>query len=294
MEKIIVIVGPTGVGKTKLSIALAKEFNGEIINADSMQVYKGLDIGTAKIKEEEKEGIPHHLFDIKQVEENYTVFDYQRDARRVIEEIRSRGKTPVMVGGTGLYIKAALYDYEFKKEEINDSFDELTNEELLQRIDMKLPNHGLHVNNRKRLIRTLNKLENNSYEEKPKGDNLLYDAIFVGLTTDRTILYDRINQRVDHMINDGLLEEVKSFYDREVHSKAIQTGIGYKECYSYFDGLLSEEDTISLIKQNSRNYAKRQYTWFRHQMNIKWFDVDFDHFQATVSTIITYIKEALL
>lgn len=294
MKKIIVVVGPTGVGKTKLSIALAKALDGEIINADSMQVYQGMDIGTAKIKEEEKEGIPHHLFDIKKVEEEYNVFDYQRDARNIIEDVINRGKTPIMVGGTGLYIKAALYDYEFHKEEEKDLLEEYSNEELLKEIIQHDPNSNLHVNNRRRLIRAFHKIKNQTYGTESKGDNLLYDAIFIGLTTDRNTLYERINHRVDQMIAEGLLEEVELFYQKKINSKAIQTGIGYKECYLYFDGTINREEAIELIKKNSRHYAKRQYTWFRHQMNVTWFAVDFTNFKNTVDIIIKHIKEALL
>ena len=287
MKKIIVIVGPTGVGKTKLSVKLAQKLNGEIINADSMQVYKKLDIGTAKITEEEKEGIPHHLFDICDVYQNYTIFDYQRDARKVIDEIINRNKTPIMVGGSGLYIKAALYDYKLVNEEFHSEFTELTNEELLNEIK-KVHETDIHVNNRKRLIRELNKIKNNSVNisdiNKP-----LYDIIIIGLTTDRDKLYDIINNRVDKMINNGLINEVKGLYDNKIFTKAIDTGIGYKELYEYFKGNLTLDESIDLIKKNSRNFAKRQYTFFNHQMKVTWFDVDFNNFDKTVTEVYNYI-----
>ena len=287
MKKIIVIVGPTGVGKTKLSVKLAQKLNGEIINADSMQVYKKLDIGTAKITEEEKEGIPHHLFDICDVYQNYTIFDYQRDARKAIDEMLKRNKTPIMVGGSGLYIKAALYDYKLVNEEFHSEFTELTNEELLNEIK-KVHETDIHVNNRKRLVRELNKIKNNSVNisdiNKP-----LYDIVIIGLTTDRDKLYDIINNRVDKMINNGLINEVKGLYDNKIFTKAIDTGIGYKELYEYFKGNLTLDESINLIKKNSRNFAKRQYTFFNHQMKVTWFDVDFNNFDKTVTEVYNYI-----
>lgn len=209
---VIVITGPTCVGKTKLSIELAKKLNGEVINADSTQVYKNLDIATAKITEEEKENISHHLFDIKDITEDYTVCDYQKDARLKINEILSRGKVPIMVGGTGLYIKAALYDYEFEPEEkelLND-YNGLTNAELYDRLTKLDSNHNIHINNRKRLVRALNYITstNKKYSEKEKTDKLLYNTVFIGLTTNRSILYDKINNRVDKMIKLGLLSQI--------------------------------------------------------------------------------------
>lgn len=288
MKKIIVITGPTGVGKTKLSIELAKKINGEIINADSMQVYRGLDIGTAKIKEEEKEGIPHHLFDICDVNDNYTIFNYQHDARFKINEIIKKNKTPILVGGSGLYIKAALYDYRLVNEEFHSEFDELSNEEILSEIK-KVHDTDIHVNNRKRLIRELNKIKNNSVNVS-EINKPLYDIIIIGLTTDREKLYNIIDKRVDKMIEEGLISEVNNLYNKNINSKAIQTGIGYKELYKYFNGEITLDDAINLIKKNSRNFAKRQYTFFNHQMNVNWFNVDFDNFNNTVNDVYDYIN----
>lgn len=281
---IYVICGPTGVGKTKLSVSLAKHFNGIVVNADSMQVYKNLNIGTAKVTEEEKEGVPHLLFDVVYPTEMYTIFDYQRDLRRVIDD--NKGKDIILVGGSGLYIKAGLYDYKFALEESHKTFDEYSNEELLEMVKKKDSTSDIHVNNRKRLIRKLNQKE-----VSLDGDKLLFDAKFIGLTTSREKLYDRINKRVDKMMEDGLLEEVKSLYDEGIRSKAIMTGIGYKELYEYFDNKLSLEEAISLIKSRSRHYAKRQYTWFNNQMDVKWFDVDFDNFNNTVNEVIEYLEK---
>ena len=278
---IICIVGPTGVGKTKLSVELAKKYNGIVINADAMQVYKGMNIGTAKIKEEEKESIPHYLFDIVDVNKNYTVFDYQKDARKLIEE--HKDKTIIFVGGTGLYLKSALYNYEFPdNNEIQNTYDDLTNEELYKLAIKKDANMDIHQN---RLIRFLNK-EN---KELPPC-NPLYEAIYIGLTCDREILYERINKRVDLMFEEGLEKEVKSFYDKKINSKALTTAIGYKELYMYFDGSITIEEAKELIKKNSRHYAKRQYTWFNNQMNINWFLVDFKNFNNTVEKIIKFIE----
>ena len=288
---VIVITGPTCVGKTKMSVELAKKLNGEVINADSTQIFKGLNIATAKIKEAEKENIPHHLFDIKEIEDDYTVFDYQRDARKLIEGILKKGKTPILVGGTGLYIKACLYDYKFEEDSFKNNYDELTNEEIYNKLISIDNNVNIHINNRKRLIRALNYCENNNklFSEKEKTDNILYDTIFIGLTTDRNTLYDRINKRVDTMVEEGLIKEARQIYDSNIRTKAVLTPIGYKELFSYFESKKSLDECLNLIKQNSRRYAKRQYTWFNNQMKINWFDVDFDNFDSTIDEVYDYV-----
>lgn len=291
MNKVIVITGPTAVGKTKLSIELAKRYNGEIINADAVQVYKGLDIGSAKVTEEEKEDIPHHLFDIKEVDEEYTIYHYQKDCRKLIKEVQGRGKTPILVGGTGLYIKAALYDYKLTEEKETNTYDNLTDEELYNKLLEADKDIVIDKNNRRRLIRALNYYkENNKSINTNTTNKLLYDAIFIGLTTDRRILYDKINNRVDIMIKDGLLNEVKAFYDKNVRTKPLLNAIGYREIYSYFDGNISLEEAIKKIKQNSRHYAKRQYTFFNHQLPIVWFETDYSNFNNTIEQIISYIE----
>ena len=212
MNKIIVITGPTGVGKTKLSIMLAKKYNGEIINCDSMQIYKYLNIGTAKVTEEEKENIPHHLLDIKELDEDYSIYDYQQDCRKVIEELQKKNKTIIIVGGTGLYIKAALYDYNLIYSKNNNNYDNIPTEELydeLIKLDKKSINK-INKNNRQRVINALN-----YYKETNKSitdnitDELLYNSLFIGLTTDRKNLYNIINARVDKMIENGLINEAK-------------------------------------------------------------------------------------
>ena len=289
---IIVIVGPTGVGKTKLSIELAKIFNGEIINADSTQIYKDLDIATAKVTEKEKEGIPHHLIDIKNIDEEYTVYNYQKDCRNKIEEIRARNKTPIIVGGTGLYINAVLYDYKFEEEKYNNSYENYNTNELYQKLINIDPNTNIHKNNRKRIIRALNYYQNNNkpMSEKETTKNMLYDAYIIGLTTNREELYDRINKRVDTMFINGLENEAKKIYNTNVRSKAVMTPIGYKELFEYFDNNITKEEAIELIKKRSRNYAKRQYTWFNNKLNVKWFDVNFNNFNETVNNVKKYIE----
>ena len=290
---IIVVTGPTGIGKTKLSIQLAKEFNAEIINADSVQIYKGLNIGSAKITEEEKEGIPHHLFDIREVTEEYSLYDYQKDARKCIEEIQKRGKNIIIVGGSALYIKGALYDYTLSDEDnIRDDYDEFSTEELYEKLSKIDKDINIDKNNRRRVVRAINyyRENNSSISLNKNGDKLLYDAIFIGLTTDREKLHERTNNRVDEMMKNGLLEEVKSFHDKKIRTRPLLTGITYKELYWYLDGKISLEESIELMKRNNRRYAKRQYTFFNNQFNIKWFEVDFDNFDNTTKEVIKYIK----
>ena len=290
MNKVIVILGPTGVGKTKMSIELAKRLDGEIVNADSMQFYKDLNIGTAKIKEEEKENIPHHLFDIKEVSDDYSIFDYQKDGRKIIGDIFNRKKMPIIVGGTGLYIKALLYDYKLSYEKENNTYDELTTEELYNKLLKLDKNIIIDKNNRRRVIRAINYyLENGTSINDNKTDKLLYNAVFIGLTTDREVLYDIINKRVDKMLSEGLLEEVKYFYDRKVYTKPLINGIGYKELYKYFAKEETLEEAVNKIKRNSRRYAKRQYTFFNNQLPVIWFDVNFNNFDKTVDEVYKYI-----
>ena len=290
MNKVIVILGPTGVGKTKMSIELAKRLDGEIVNADSMQFYKNLDIGTAKIKEEEKENIPHHLFDIKEVSDDYSIFDYQKDGRKIIGDILNRKKMPIIVGGTGLYIKALLYDYKLSYEKENNTYDELTTEELYNKLLKLDKDIIIDKNNRRRVIRAINYyLENGTSINDNKTDKLLYNAVFIGLTTDRELLYDIINKRVDKMLSEGLLEEVKYFYDRKIYTKPLINGVGYKELYKYFAKEETLEEAVNKIKRNSRRYAKRQYTFFNNQLPVIWFDVNFNNFDKTVDEVYKYI-----
>lgn len=283
---IIAIVGPTGVGKTKMSIELAKRYNAEIISSDSMQIYKKMDIGTAKVTKKEMNGIIHHMINIKDVNEDYSVYDYQKDARRILNDLISKDKNVVIVGGTGLYLKALLYNYEFKENALRKDFSKYSNEDLYKMVKAIDKDTKIHVNNRQRLESFLN---NHDKSVNPSS-KMIYDAKIIGLTRPRNELYDTINKRVDEMIEDGLLNEAKYFYDNNVNSKAIKTAISYKELYLYFDGKISLNEALNLIKQRSRNYAKRQYTWFNNQMDVKWFDINKDDFSKTIDEVICYIE----
>lgn len=280
---IIVILGPTAVGKTKLSLALAKKYNAKIINADSVQIYKRLDIGSAKATPEERSEVEHLLIDFKDPKDMYTVYDYQKDVRNILDN--HPNENFILVGGTGLYIKAALFDYKFADDSASETYDKLTNEELYERVKEKHPETEIHINNRQRLVRALNK--DDKYDQN--GDRLLYDAKFIGLTAPRDVLYQKIDNRVDAMIKEGLIDEVKSLYDENIKSKAVMTAIGYKELYSYFDQEISLEEAIALIKQRSRKYAKRQFTWFNNKMNVKWFNVNYENFDSTIDEVINFL-----
>ena len=281
---IIAIVGPTGVGKTALSIALAKHYKAEIINFDAMQVYEKMDIGTAKVTKIEMDGVKHHLLSYVDIDTNYSVYDYQKEARSLIDKLLKEKKNIIMVGGTGLYLKATLCDYRFNKEENTTNYDDLSIEELLNRIS-KYNYVPKDKNNRRRLIRELKKLENN-IDIDNNGDKLLYNAKIIGLTTDRETLYDRINKRVDIMIENGLVVEVNSLKESFTTSKALKTAIGYKEFVPYFNNEVSLDEVINKIKQNSRHYAKRQYTFFNNQLNVTWYQTDFTNFDNTVKMVI--------
>ena len=290
MKDIIVIVGPTGIGKTKLSIELAKRLDAEIINGDSVSIYKDLDIGSAKPTIEEREGIPHHLIDIREVDEDYTVFDYQRDVRQKIDEITLRNKRVIIVGGTGLYIKAGLYNYTFIEGTTYNQYEDMTNQEILDRIKKFKVTETHDVNNRKRLVRLLNKVENNEDLTHNK-DELLYNIKTIGLTTPREVLYERINKRVDIMLNNGLLDEINKLKDKYKNSRILNSGIGYKEFYDYLYNNKSLEEVVEEIKQNSRRFAKRQYTFFKHQFDTTWFDVDLENFDNTINEVLEFIEK---
>lgn len=282
---LIAIVGPTGVGKTKLSVALAKKYNAIIINCDAVQVYQELNIGSAKVTEREKENIPHYLLDMVSPNETYTVYNYQKDIRQILDE--NKDKNMIIVGGTGLYLKAGLYDYEFKEEKNTNQYNELSDEEIYHLALKKDGNCPIHPHNRKRLIRFLN---SDILESKGKNKPL-YNAIYIGLTTDRENLYHIINKRVDQMIENGLITEAEELFKKYPDSKILNSAIGYKELKSFFSKEKSLEEVIDLIKKNSRHYAKRQYTWFNNQMQINWFNVNYDHFQITIDEVIHFIEK---
>lgn len=284
---ILAIVGPTGVGKTKLSINLAKKYNADIISCDSMQIYRKMDIGTSKVTEEEKENVKHYMLDIRDVNEEYSVYDYQKEAREILNDKLKNNKNVIIVGGTGLYLKALLYNYEFtENNNPRKDFSKYTNEELYNMVLKIDKETKIHVNNRQRLESFLN-----NHDKSHKVSNkMLYDAKIIGLTRPRDELYDAINKRVDKMMEEGLEKEARYFYDNNINSKAINTAIAYKELYLYFDKKISKTDAIELIKQRSRNYAKRQYTFFNHQLNVKWFNCDVDNFDNTINEVIDYIE----
>lgn len=288
MNKIIVIVGPTGVGKTKASVELAKRLNAEIINGDAVSVYKELNIASAKPTLEERSGINHYLLDIVDVCNNYTIYDYQKDGRKAIEQIKEKGKNIIVVGGTGLYIKSLLYDYKFHEEEIN-RYDDLTNDQIISKIK-EYGKFDIDYSNRRRIVRLLSKLENN-IPLSEKAD-IIYPSIIIGLTTDRDTLYKVINNRVDSMIKNGLLDEINNLKDRYKDSRVLNSAIGYKEFNDYFNDN-NIENTVEKIKHNSRKYAKRQFTYFKNQFKTKWFDVSYDNFNKTIDEIYEYIKKEM-
>ena len=302
MEKVIVVVGPTGVGKTRMGVALAKYFNGEVISGDSMQIYNTMDIGTAKVTSEEMKGIVHHLIDIKDPTENYSVKDFQDEVRLKIKEITSRGKLPIIVGGTGLYIKAALYDYEFGESQMDhqeyiDKYQAYSNKELydlLNKID-ETSAKELHPNNRQRVLRAIAIYESTGIKKSEtlakQNHELVYDAKFIGLTLEREALYERINQRVDLMMEQGLLQEIDGLMKKN-YSKNLQSmkAIGYKEWFDYFEGHISQDEVYENIKKHSRQYAKRQYTWFRNQFDVHWYEVNLEDFNKTVQKVLKDIQ----
>lgn len=284
MKKVIVLVGPTGVGKTSLSIALAKALDGEIISGDAYQCYQEMSIGSAKIKAEEMQGIPHYLVDFISYKEDYNVKVFQKEARKCIDDIIARNKTVIVCGGTGLYIKALLYDYLFEEEEVDHEYmaylQSKDNESLyamLQEVDAQAC-ENIHENNRKRVIRALLMAHQGSRKSErlnKQEHKLLYDAFIIGLTMPRAMLYERIDERVHQMMKEGLLEEISRLVQSEEDfNLQSMRGIGYKEWQGYYRQEMSLEKTIALIQKNSRNFAKRQYTWFHNQMDVHWYDVN--------------------
>ena len=289
---IVVIVGPTGIGKTKLSIELAKKYNAEIINADSVQIYKEVNIASAKIKPEEMENIPHHMLSIKSLKEKSTIYDFQKEGRAILDKLIKEKKNIIIVGGSGLYLKALLYNYELE-EEIEDEYDysSYTNEELKKIADEININNCIHVNNRKRLIRfiTYYKKTGKIITKKTNKNEKKYDFKLIGLTTDRETLNSQVNKRVDEMEKEGLIEEVKNLYEKKYPK--LDLIIGCKELIPYFEKQISKDEAIENIKKDTRKYLKRQYTWYNNQMkDIKWFKVDINNFDSTIKEVILYLK----
>lgn len=280
MIKVLVIAGQTASGKTSLSLEWAQTFKGEIINADSQQVYRGLDIGTAKIKPEETQGVPHHLMDIRSIDQGFSVKDFQTLARAHIQAIHQRGQLPILVGGTGFYLKAALYDYVFdESNQVIDAYEQETTETLYQRlmgIDPKAAS-AIHVNNRKRIVRALNIAEGGTLKSDiidQQAHQPIYDVFWVVLTLPKELLDERIQERVLTMASMGLKDEVlHHFKDEQARTFPSFQAIGYKEWLPYLEGKQTEAEVLERIVIATRQFAKRQMTWFRHQFPSRFVDM---------------------
>ena len=310
-EKLLTILGPTGIGKTSVSLEVAKNLNGEIISCDSMQIYKYMDIGTAKITNENMNNIPHYLIDIVYPSDEFTVHDYKLKAEEYIYNINFRNKLPILVGGTGLYLNSIVYELKFTnvepnmklREKYDQIADEYGNEKLydkLVKID-PLSAENININDRKRIIRALEIFNEtgkpmSNYNKDFRKESNKYDLIMIGLTMDRPILYSRINNRVDKMFEMGLVEEVEGLLNMGYSKDLISMkAIGYKEIIPYIEGKASLEETVELLKRNTRRYAKRQLTWFRRDKRIKWIDVgQFNSLQSIGKFISDYAEGELI
>lgn len=305
---LIILTGPTAVGKTDLSIQLAKAVDAEIVSADSMQIYKYMDIGSAKVTEEEMQGVKHYLVDEIEPDMPFSVSEYKRMAEEYIDEISSRGKNVIVTGGTGLYLNSLIYDMDFGKSDANQELREELNKELeengpaymyekLVSLDKEAAER-IHPNNTKRVIRAIEVAmsgEKMNDFSKDLRYNKKYRPIIIVLNRDRQALYDRINLRVDIMLKNGLIEEVKGLLEKGYTKDMISMqGIGYKEIIKYFDGEYTLDEAIEIIKRDSRRYAKRQLTWFRRYEDAKWFEIDkFDSAEELKDTVVSYVKEML-
>lgn len=286
---IVAIVGPTASGKTELGVALAKAIDGEVISGDSMQVYQGMDIGTAKVTPDEMDGIPHHLIDILKPDETYSAYDFQQQSQQLITDITTRGKVPIIVGGTGLYIQSVIYDYQFDGETISPETEQrvaeqmaklksYTNEAIHDYLGTFDPisQREIHPNNRKRVERAISyylstkKVLSNRKKSTQLTEN--YDTLLVGIKMSRDTLYSRINSRVDMMLSHGLLDEVQELIELGYESCQSMQAIGYKEIIPVIKNEMPLDEAITLLKQHSRNYAKRQMTWFTNKLNVHWLD----------------------
>lgn len=306
-KPLIVLTGPTAVGKTSLSISLAKAVNGEIISADSMQVYKGMDIGSAKIRKEEMQGVTHYLVDILEPEEEFHIVKFQELAKAALEEIYAKGKIPILVGGTGFYIQAVTRDIDFTQAEQETSYREELEQfakekgaeylhEKLREVDSKSA-ENIHANNVKRVIRALEFYHQNGtpiseHNEEQKQQTSPYNLAYFVLTAPREILYERIDRRVDQMMEEGLLEEVKSLRERGCHRGMVSMqGLGYKEILAYLEGEYPLEEAVRILKRDTRHFAKRQLTWFRREQDVIW--VDKEQFHWNEAEILEYMMSVL-
>lgn len=282
---IVCVVGPTAVGKTALSIEIAQRFNGEVISGDSMQVYRGMDIATAKVTQEEQQNIPHHLLDILDPDEGFSVFDFKSKVTQLITDMSERGRLPIIAGGTGMYLDSLIRDYALSEEKRDPEYE--------RKIEADIEKFGIdvvynrlvevdpvqakktHKNNVRRVIRALEVYDRTGqtmteYQQTQQAASP-YNVILIGLDMDRTLLYARINTRVDLMVENGLFEEARYFYDLGLKDAPSMRAIGYKELIGFFEGTRSKEEAIDLLKRNSRRYAKRQLTWFRNKMDVNWY-----------------------
>ncbi|WP_352417905.1 tRNA (adenosine(37)-N6)-dimethylallyltransferase MiaA [Proteiniborus sp.] len=307
---IVIIAGPTAVGKTSISIKVAKKINGEIISADSMQIYRHMDIGTAKITKAEMDGIKHYLIDEVDPDENFTVSDFQAKANEYILQILNKKKIPIIVGGTGLYINSLVYDLDFTKAisnwELRNKYSEMAQKHgnqyifnELKEVDIESANR-IHINDTKRIIRALEIFHETgkpmSYFYKDfRKENDKYNVVFLGITMDRDKLYERINRRVNIMIESGLIEEIKKLLDMGYNEDLVSMqGLGYKEIIRYIKGNLTLAQAIEILKRDSRRFAKRQLTWFRRNENIKWIKIDsFCNSEELIEYIVKYLEEKL-
>ena len=310
-KPLIILTGPTAVGKTKASIGLAKALNGEIISADSMQVYKYMDIGSAKIRPEEMDGIKHYMIDELEPDEEFHVVRFQQMAKAAMEEIYAKGKVPIVVGGTGFYIQALLYDIDFTENEEDTAYrmelEQIAKEngpeklhEMLKEVDPESAD-AIHANNVKRVIRALEfyKLTGqkiSEHNEKERAKESPYEFCYFVLNDDRKLLYDRIDLRIDKMMEEGLLEEVSSLKNKGYTKDMVSMqGLGYKEILDYLNGECSLEEAIYILKRDTRHFAKRQLTWFRRERDVIWVDKNnYDHDEEKIlDVMLSYVKERI-
>ncbi|MFB4162749.1 tRNA (adenosine(37)-N6)-dimethylallyltransferase MiaA [Alteribacillus sp. JSM 102045] len=303
-EKLVVIVGPTAVGKSEAGIQLASHFNGEIISGDSMQIYKGLDIGTAKVSKEEQKGITHHLIDELEPSESYSAASFQHDAAKLITDIHRKNKLPLVVGGTGFYIRSLTRGLDFHESPSDPAFRQEMEafaehhganalHERLEQVD-PVSASSIHPNNIKKVVRALeiNHLTGQNRKEfaNQERNESPYHLVMVGLTMDRTPLYKRINLRVDKMVENGIIREAKWLYDNYSEKCQAAQAIGYKEFFPYFKGEYTKEDAILLLKKNTRRYAKRQLTWFHNKEKVEWFDITQGNKNKKINEMISFVE----
>lgn len=294
MKKVIVITGPTAVGKTKLSIEIAKRLQTDIINGDAYQIYQKMNIGTAKPTDDEKQGVIHHYMDFLDSSKTYSIAEFQKGVRECIDDLTSKNKVPLIVGGSGLYIDSVIKNYQFLEEKRSNEqskYDSLTNEELhqvLANLDHDKASE-IHPNNRKRVLRAIELISSNvDNTSRSKKNELVYDALIIFLNDNRESLYDRINKRVDKMLADGLIEEVKNIGINN-YSMTSKVAIGYKEVIQYLNNEIDYNEMVELIKKNSRHYAKRQFTWFKNQDNCQLVNINLEDFNKTIDEVYNLI-----